>query len=288
MSRQRNRSAFRVLSSAFRLVAWAREVVPLYRELYAGLPPVTSARDFRRLPVLTAARLRATPLADQVDDLRDVLRTFTPYQLQTAVPPAAIVADRDDTDAAFDDCREAFALAGIRAGARVVVLAPPEQRYFAAELAERLGYFDVQAHVLVHHAGGTTAGLLDALAPEHVIVAGCPPPAFEPVVTIRAATGHDGSGSSIARSALPIAHCPLPVAPPADLYVVPEAGFVGVRPPGEPSYVPLRDRYLIEAEDDGRLLLTALYRYHQPLIRYELPDRGRIEGGRLWLDEVIP
>ena len=281
MNRQRGRSAFRLPPSAFRLVAWAREAVPLYRELYAGLPPVASARDFRRLPVLTAARLRATPLAEQVDDLRDVLRTFTPYQLQTAVAPAAIVADRDDTNAAFDECREAFARAGVRAGARVVVLAPPEQRYFAAELAERLGYSEVQAHVLVHHAGDITAGLLHALAPEYLIAAGCPPPAFDRVITIRAAAGHDASGSPAPRSAPP-------VAPPADVYVVPEAGFVAVRPGGEPSYAPLRGRYLLEAGEDGALLLTALYRYHQPLIRYELPDRGRIEDGRLWLDEVIP
>ena len=281
MSRRAAAVRLRIPHSAFRIAQWARETVPLYRDLYAGLPPVASARDFRRLPVLTAARLRATPLADQVDDLRDVLRTFTPYQLQTAVAPAAVVADRDDTDAAFDEGREAFALAGVRAGARVVVIAAPEQRYFAAELAERLGYFDVQAHVLVQRTGEGTTRLLDALAPEYLIAVGCPPPTFEPVITIRTAADHDASGPPTPQSAPP-------VAPPTDVYVVPEAGFVAVRPRGETSYVPLRDRYLVEAEENGTLLLTALYRYHQPLIRYELPDRGRIEDGRLWLDEVVP
>ena len=278
MSRRTAAVRLRIPHSAFRIAQWARETVPLYRDLYAGLPAVASARDFRRLPVLTAARLRATPLADQVDDLRDVLRTFTPYQLQTAVAPAAVVADRDDTDAAFDEGREAFALAGVRAGARVVVIAAPEQRYFAAELAERLGYFDVQSHVLVQRTGEGTTRLLDALAPEYLIAVGCPPPPFEPTITIRAAY-----------SPVPLIPRPAPpVAPPTDVYVVPEAGFVAVRPRGETSYVPLRDRYLVEAEENGTLLLTALYRYHQPLIRYELPDRGRIEDGRLWLDEVVP
>lgn len=274
-------SSFRVPRAALRVVEWARAAVPLYRELYAGLPPVASAHEFRRLPVLTAARLRATPLAEQVDDLNDVLRTFTPYLLQSAVLPAAIVADRDDTDTAFEECRDAFALLGVRAGARVVVVCDPEQRFFGAELAERLGYFGVQAHVVMYHGRDTASALIATLRPDH-IVAGPALPGVRPTITIRAAARADATGSiSIPQSAVSVPHS-------ADVYLVPEAGFVAVRPAGETSYRPLAGRYLIEAERDGRLLLTALRRYHQPLIRYELADRGRIVHGRLHLDEVAP
>jgi hypothetical protein len=67
---------------------------------------------------------------------------------------------------------------------------------------------------------------------------------------------------------------------------VPEAGIVAVRPGGEGAYAVLARHYLIESVRDGRLLLTTLGRYHRPLVRFELPDRGWVAGGRLWLDEV--
>jgi hypothetical protein len=145
------------------------------------------------------------------------------------------------------------------------VVSSPQQRYFAAELAERLGFFGVQAHVVVHHGADETARLVAALAPDQVIAAGTDARGMAPVVTIRK-----------------------PADQGTDVYVVPEAGLVAVRPAGEPSYRLLRRYYLLEGEADGRLLLTALLRYHQPLIRFQLPDRGRIVRGRLSLDEVAP
>jgi hypothetical protein len=252
--------------TAIDMARWAAGHVPLYRELYGGVPAIESWRDFRRLPVLTPARLRATPFAEQVDDPRDTLRTFTPYQLQSKLTPCAMVSDAADTDTAFLECRDAFARAGVRRAARLVVLSAPHQRYFAAELAERLGYFAIQTHVLVHRDDGALVRLVAALAPDHILGAGTDGAApVRPNITVR-------DPSSLG----------------PDLYVVPEAGIVAVRPKGEESYRPLTRYYLFEAERDGRLLLTALVRYHQPLVRYELPDRGHLAGGRLWLDEVAP
>lgn len=251
---------------AILMANWAREAVPLYRELYAGRPAVASWRDFRGLPALTAARLRATPLAGQVDTVDDVFRAFTPFELQSATVARPLVADRDDTDAAFEECRDAFALAGVRRGTRVVLLTAPGRRYVAAELAERLGYFGVQAHVLIHLDDGALARQAAALAPEVVV----------------------GVGTGGAGGVRPNVTMRNPAGAGADLYVVPEAGIVAVRPRGEAGYVPLIRHYLIEAGRGGRLLLTALRRFHQPLIRFELPDRGRIAYGRLWLDEVVP
>jgi hypothetical protein len=250
--------------SAIALVRWAREQVPLYRDLYRDVPPVETWRDFRRLPVLTAARLSATPLAEQVDTPDDTFRTFTPYQLRAHLTPAAIPCDRDDTDAAFYETHDAFRWLGVRRGARVVVLTAPEQRYFAAELAERLGYFGVQAHLLVQLDNATLVRQVAALAPDHIVgvaTAGTPP--VHPSITVRA-----------------------PASAVADLYIVPEAGIVAVRPRGEKGYILLRRHALVEASHEGRLLLTTLRRYHRPLIRYELPDRGRLSRGRLLLDEV--
>lgn len=253
-------------TAAIAVAAWAQEHVPLYRELYAGVPPIRTWDDLRRLPVLTAARLRATPLAQQVDTLDDTLRSFTPYLLHSVVTPAAILADAGDTDAAFEQCRDAFRLAGVGPRSRVALLAAPAQRYVAAELAERLGYFGVRAHVLVQHDDGGPAALVRALAPDYVVSVGAAPPStIAPEITVRDPTG---SGP--------------------DLYLVPEAGLVAVRPAGERAYVPLTHHHLIEAHSGGRLLLTALRRFHQPLVRYELADRGRVVRGRLWLDEVAP
>lgn len=246
------------------MVAWARQHVPLYRDLYHDIPAVATWHDFRRLPVLTATRLLLTPLAEQVDDLNDTLRTFTPYQLRSRLVPAASVYDLGDTNQAFFEARDALRLVGVRRGARVVVLTAPHQRYVAAELAERLGYFGVQAHVLVHLDDGALVRQVAALAPDHIVgmgTAGSPP--IRPSITVRA-----------------------PHSPTADLYLVPEAGIVAVRPRGNSAYTPLTRYYLLEQGRGGRLLLTALARYHRPLIRLELPERGRLVGRRLWLEEV--
>jgi hypothetical protein len=238
----------------------------MYRELYAGLPPVRTARDFRRLPVLTAARLRATPLAEQVDTVADTLRTFTPYALRAYAAPAAIPVDQGDTDAIFEQCRAAFARVGVRTGTRALLLTAPEQRYVAAEMAELLGYFVVEAHVAVALSPDAIMRTATALLPDLIVGVGTDgTPDLRPHVTVRS-----------------------PHSPGADLYVVPEAGIVAVRGAGECGYLPLSRHHYVEALGDGGLLLTVLGRYHRPLIRFELPDRGRITGGRLWLDEVAP
>ncbi|MFN8559561.1 MAG: hypothetical protein U0531_20220 [Dehalococcoidia bacterium] len=245
---------------------WARRAVPLYRDLYAAAPAVLDVAAFRRLPPLTAARLRATPLIDQIDDPNDTLRTFTPYLLQTAESGAPLLMDADDADAHFEQTRDALALAGVRRGATLLVLTPPEQRYVAAELSDLLGYFGIRVHVLVRRPGAALVRSAAALAPDGILGLGRDlPPALRPSLTVR-----DPGGTA------------------ADLYLVPPAGIVAVRRAGEPSYRVLTKHVLIEARPGGALLLTALRRFHQPLVRLLLPDRGRVVRGRLWLDEVAP
>jgi phenylacetate-coenzyme A ligase PaaK-like adenylate-forming protein len=256
----------RPYDAALALVRWARERVPLYRELYADVPAVESWAELQRLPVLTAARLRATPLVEQVDALEDVLRSQTAYVLQSALTPRTLVLDADDTDAAFDQTRAGFALAGCRAGMRVALVAHPQQRYVAAEIADQLGYFRVTADLVIAIDEATVGRAIEALAPQRVVFFG---------VTVSG----DGVESVTVRQ---------PGGDGADLYIVPEAGIVAVRPSGEPAYRVLRRYCLLEQEGDGELLLTALLRYHQPLIRYQLSDRGRLVRGRLWLEEVAP
>jgi hypothetical protein len=240
--------------------------VPLYRELYVGSPPVERWADFQRLPVLTTARLRATPLAEQVDALDDVLRSQTAYVLQSAVTPRTLVLDDDDTNAAFDQTRAGFALAGWRAGMRVALVAHPQQRYLAAEIADQLGYFRITADLVFAIDEAAVARAIEALSPERIVYFG--------VTT----TDHSAATVTVRR----------PAGDGTDLYVVPEAGIVAVRPCGEPAYRVLRRYCLLEQDSDGGLLLTALLRYHQPLIRYRLPDRGRLVRGRLRLEEVAP
>jgi hypothetical protein len=250
------------------MARWAQEHVPLYRSLYAEAPPVQTWADFRRLPVLTTARLRATPLAEQVDALDDVLRAHTALLLQSVVTPRTFVLDADDTDALFEQTRAGFALAGCRTGMRVALVAPPHQRYIAAELGDQLGFFGVEAHLVIAIDPAAVARTLAALAPDRTVTFGAPLP-----------TGLYGH-VSVRR--------PVPDGPTADLYLVPEAGIVAVRPAGEPAHRVLTQFFLVEAAAGGGLLLTALRRYHQPLIRYALADRGRPARNRLWLEEVAP
>ncbi len=256
----------RVPRAAIRIAEWARTHVPLYRDLYAGQSPVAAARDFRNLPVLTLARLRATPLIDQIDTPDDLLRTFTSYGIESAAPAPAIPADQGDTDAAFAECHAAFALAGVSRASRVVLLCAPAQRYMAAEWAEQLGYHGVQTHVVPQLDDDATTRAVTALEPDVIAGVGTAGTAtLRPSVTLRDR-----------------------FSPGPDLYVVPDAGIVAVRPAGDDSYIPLPGHYWIEEEDDGGLLLTALRRYHRPLVRFEMPDRGRVVDGRLYLDEVVP
>jgi hypothetical protein len=254
-------------AAAIVMAQWARERVPLYRELYAGAPLVQTWSDFRRLPVLTTARLRASPLCDQVDTLDDVLRSQTAYALESVVTPRTLVLDADDTDAAFDQTHLAFTLLGVRRGTRVALVASPLQRYFAAEIADQLGYFRVEAHLVIGRDPRAISRTLAALAPDLTVSLGVPPSCTSGRVTVRQ---------------------PAPRALTADLYIVPEAGIVAVRPAGELAYRVLTRYFLVETTPGRNLLLTALRRYHQPLIRYELPDRGRLARGRLLLQDVAP
>lgn len=250
-------------AAAIAVARWAREQVPLYRELYADAGRIESWAAFRRLPVLTAARLRATPLAEQVDTLDDVVRSQTAYALESAVTTRALVLDSDDTDAAFEQTRAAFALAGVRRGTRVLFVAPPHQRYVAAELADQLGYYRVEAHLVIAADAAACERALTAIQPERVVSFGVPPPR------------DDARWISVRQ---PSGGC-------ADFYLIPEAGIVAVRAPATAWYRVL-SRFCLLEQSAGRLLLTALLRYHQPLIRYELPDRGAIARRRLCLESV--
>jgi hypothetical protein len=147
---------------------------------------------------------------------------------------------------------------------RVALVAHPQQRYVAAEIADQLGYFRITADFVIAIDGATIERTIEALASQRVICFGVGAGGVESV-TVRQ-PGRDGT----------------------DLYIVPEAGIVAVRRCGEPAYRVLRRYCLLEQGDDGVLLLTTLLRYHQPLIRYQLPDRGRLVRGRLWLEEVAP
>lgn len=247
--------------AAVAVARWAQEQVPLYRELYRGLPPVQAWPEFRRLPPLTAARLRATALTDQIDTPDDTLRTFTPYRLCSVPVPAAVLADRDDTDALYEAWQEALALAGVRPGMTLVILSPPKQRYVAAEIAEMAGFYRVRTHVLITR--GEPADV-SALAPDALLALGRGLPADSDraacaslCITVRDRTG-----------------------PGPDLYLVPEAGVVAVRPAGAAAYTVLRRFFALESARGGELRLTALRRYHQPLVRYLLPDRGRVIRSR--------
>jgi phenylacetate-coenzyme A ligase PaaK-like adenylate-forming protein len=252
--------------AALALVRWARERVPLYRELYDGVSEVESWTAFQRLPVLTTARLRATPLAEQVDALEDVLRSQSAYVLRSAVTPHTMVLDNDDTNVTFDQTRSGFVLVGCRAGMRVALVAHPQQRYVAAEIADQLGYFRITADLVIAIDAATAERAIEALAPQRVVFFGI--------------SASDGGVESVTVRQ--------PGGDGADLYIVPEAGIVAVRPGGERAYRVLRQYCLLEQGGDGELLLTSLLRYHQPLIRYQLPDRGRLVRGRLWLEEVAP
>lgn len=253
-------------SSAVAVASYARAHVPLYRTLYAGQPEPLDAAAFRRLPPLTPERLRATPLAHQVDSLDDTQRSVTPFWLGTRRSPAALVTDQEDTDSFYDEAKDAFRLLGVRRGACLALLTPPAQRYFAAELSDRLGYAGIRAHLVIDHGRPTTEAAVEALRPD--IVVACGPAAaasVRPDVTLRD-PAHDG----------------------ADIYLVPEAGIVAVRRAAGEPYRVLAAYIAVEADRDGRLLVTALLRHHQPVIRYLTPDRGRVQRGRLWLEEVAP
>ncbi len=272
--------------AAVAVARWAQERVPLYRELYTGLPPVQTWAEFRRLPALTAARLRATPLLEQIDTPDDTLRTFTPYRLHSLPVPAATVADRDDTDAVYAAWQETLTLAGVRPGMTLVILSPPEQRYLAAEAAEVAGFYRVRTHVLI--VGGEPAVDPATLAPDAVLALGRRPicgPSHLPTLTPQGErTGGGRSPPCITVRDL--------TGPGPDLYLVPEAGVVAVRPAGAAAYTVLRRYFVLESARGGELLLTALRRYHQPLVRYLLPDRGRLTHSRaadlLHLWEVAP
>jgi hypothetical protein len=177
-----------------------------------------------------------------------------------------MVLDADDTDAAFDQTRLGFALAGCRAGTRVALVAHPQQRYVAAEIADQLGYFRVNADLVIAIDEATVERAIDAIAPQRTVFFAVTP---------------SGDGMQSVTMRRPGGGSP-------DLYIVPEAGIVAVRPGGERAYRVLRRYCLLEEGVDGELLLSLLLRYHQPLIRYQLPDRGRLVRGRLWLEEVAP
>ncbi len=251
---------------ALQVAQYAREHVPLYRARWWYVPyPLTSA-TFRTAPLLTSERLRATPLAEQVDSLRDTQRSVTPYRLATRATPAALVTDAEDTDSFYDEAKDAFRLLGVQRGAVLALVSPPEQRYFAAELSDRLGYAGIRAHLVIDRSATSSSDALTALRPDLVVAAG-PASAVSvtPDITIRD-----------------------PAREGADIYLAPEVGMIAVRRAAGEPYRLLPGYVHIETNPDGRLIVTSLLRHHQPVIRYLTGDRGRLVRGRLWLSEVAP
>lgn len=245
------------------VVRYARAHVAMYRDLWGDAPEPLGVSGLRALPVLTSERRAATPIIEQIDTPSDTLRSWTPFRLQTVRSPVANLTDSADADAVYDQVRAAFA--GV-AGRRdpLAIVSPPEQRYVAAELAEVLGYHGRDVVVVVRLDDGCVARALAALGPRLVVdLGGQTRPWPGTAVTVRCA---DGDGP--------------------DLYLTPEAGIVAVRAAGETVYRVLTRWVHLESTDAGDLLVTHLWRYHQPLVRYLLRDRGRVAGGRLWLTDI--
>ena len=254
----------------------------MYQTLYAGVE-LDGLRASATLPLLTAARLRATPLIEQIDRPEDAFRTFTPWALSSRVTPAAIALDRDDTNAWYDLWHTAARLLGWGRGQYLVIVTPPYQRYVAAEMADVLGYFRIAADVLVDQDCTSTLETLRSLAPETVV---------DLSTTSSGPKLPDGVRRITVRR---------PQSEGADLFITPEAGLVAVRPPDAVDYVILSEWFELEEEEGIRhfqaqepaprsspLVLTALRRYHQPLVRYLLGDRGAVRRGRLGHLETVP
>jgi hypothetical protein len=144
----------------------------------------------------------------------------------------------------------------------------------------------VRAHVLIAHDDGDAD--LATLAPDAVLALGrCL--ASRSIYSPAPPLGRQADGRSDAPLWITVREL---ASPGPDLYLVPEAGVVAVRPTGATAYTVLRRFFALESGRGGELLLTALRRYHRPLVRYLLPDRGRVTRSRtadlLDLREVAP
>ena len=246
-----------------RVVGAAYETA-FYRSVMRSRPWVSSLEEFGRIPVTPIEEYRAQSLADVITDSRRVQWLAASLRGRSAAG-VAVAEDFQDAATRYQVFKDALAeCLPERPGRTGVVVSTGETRYYAAEISTILSWSAVPSHVFTLDDNGTIYDRLRQIAPQVVAFAACRaaeselPPSVELCITFRGAQR-------------------LTCLPQVDMYVVDGLGFLA-HSTDLRSWLPYNDEFYFETSERGRLVVTALHRRTQPMVRIETRDAVKSLG----------
>ena len=229
-----------------------------YRSIMKSRPSVRSLRDFGQIPVTPIDEYRGQTLPDLVTDSRRV-EWLAASLKGRSVAEVAAAEDFEDSATRYQILKDAVISCLPKGPGRTgVVVSTGETRYYAAEISTILGWSGVPSHVFTMDDSGRTYERLRQIAPEVAAFVGCGvdeselPTSVELCVTF-------GADRRLTRF------------PQLDMYSVDGLGFLAhSRDLG--CWVPYNDEFYFEISQRGKLIVTALRKRTQPMVRIETMD----------------
>ena len=265
-----------------KLVRHAYTSVPFYRRLYdqAGVNPaaIRSLDDLERRPVITKAQLQGEPADDLLSDRRSMASLVTAFTSGSTGRPFRTYRDPSLERWRTGYLLRALATAGYRLGDRLmIVVERPERPGTGWTRWRKLTFYDRPDHVLAEInrlRPSIVYGYVSALRQVVRLARERDLPVHRPraVVTV-SETLDPATRQQLAEGF---------GAPVFDIYGSIEMGVIAWECEAHNGYHVAEDSVLMEtlpATGGGeRLVLTNLHNEAMPLIRYEVGDRGRLEG----------
>ena len=238
-----------------------------YPSVLDGRFEVSSPEEFGSIPATSLCDYRRQSLVDVVADPARVDWIVGPYKGQS--PQWVAVAEGSDEgsnryDVFADTVKGCVSL---DKGWTCAVVASPEKRYFAAEIATILISSGIPSHVFTDNGSQRTYEQLHDTSPEILVILSDHidvtriPPSIELCITFR-------------RSQV------INELPQLDVYVIDELGFLG-QSRDCATFSLNRDMYYFERSEHGNLIVTGLYHRVQPMLRIETADKVRPLDGHL-------
>ena len=231
---------------------------PFYKDKLQGISHISSLSDIVSIPSTPIGVLRTQSLVDIVTSPSEV-QWITGRLVGQTSGNIPVVEGSGETSRRYDIFRDALrdALPPIDI-VKAIVLTDSIRRYFSAEIGTIMGYMGIQSHVFVNDGSMLPYDRINQLNPDILVIASDEinesllPKKIKLAITFR--RSHS------------LSHIPQ-----LDIYMVDEFGFLG-HTTNLKRWVVYNDQYLFEISSSGKLIVTSLLNYVQPLLRINTDD----------------
>ena len=229
-----------------------------YKDKLQGIGHMSSLSDIVSIPSTPIDILRTRSLVDMVTNPSKV-QWITGRLLGQTSRNIPVVEGSKETSRRYDIFRDALRdTLPIVDILNAIVLTDPLRRNFAAEIGTIMGYMGIQSHVFVNDGSMLPYDRINQLNPDILVIASDEIDESLLPKQIRLAITFRRSHS--------LSHIPQ-----LDIYMVDEFGFLG-HTTNLKRWVVYNDQYLFEISSSGKLIVTSLLNYVQPLLRINTDD----------------